>query len=169
MKSSTSYKITLLGAAVLLVAVAFAGWNWFASSSAPPADAPGPASGMVNSSTHVAASLATEGDTGIVTLHIDKGWHVNANPASLGNLIAATVWIERDGARHAAQATYPHGQSSGIVIDGTDILVYEDGATIAVANLSDPQTSRVLVHVQACNTKGLCLAPATITASADRT
>lgn len=169
MKSSTSYKITLLGAAVLLVAVAFAGWNWFASSSAPPADAPSPASGMVNSSTHVAASLATEGDTGIVTLHIDKGWHVNANPASLGNLIAATVWIERDGARHAAQATYPHGQSSGIVIDGTDILVYEDDVTIKIANLTDPQTSRIQVRVQACNTKGLCLAPATITASKART
>lgn len=169
MKSSTSYKITLLGAAVLLVAVAFAGWNWFASSAAPPADATSSANGMMNSSAHVTASLAIEGETGIVTLHIDKGWHVNANPASLGNLIAATVWIERDGARHAAQATYPRGQSSGITIDGTDILVYEDGVTIRVANLTNPQTSRVLVHVQACSTKGICLAPATITASKART
>lgn len=100
-----------------------------------------------------------------VTLHIGHDWHVNAHPASMDGLIASTVLIEHNGLQREVQADSPAGKSSGIVIDKTNIQIYEDGATIPVRNLAIQPGDRILVRVQAGNTQGICLAPATIVAS----
>ncbi|MER1939205.1 protein-disulfide reductase DsbD domain-containing protein [Castellaniella sp. FW104-16D08] len=171
MKRSSKRRAATLGVLLILATVAVLfGWRQFF---APPLgsaadNAIAASSGLMDSSTHVTASLARTGEDGTVTLHIGKDWHVNANPASLENLIASTVMIEHNGSQRAAQATYPPGKSSGITIDGTDILVYEDGTVIPTKNLGSAPGDRVLVRVQACNTQGICLAPATIAVSGDQ-
>lgn len=120
--------------------------------------------GFVDSSSYVSASLAGEGADAVVTLHAADGWHVNANPVSLEGLIPATVWLAQGDVRQPAQASYPPGQSSGIIIDDTDILVYEDGTRIALTGLDAAAGQEVQVHVQACSSEGICLVPATVIA-----
>ncbi|WP_417276782.1 protein-disulfide reductase DsbD domain-containing protein [Castellaniella sp.] len=137
-----------------------------------PADAPAGGTAayteFANSANHVKASLARTGQDEVVTLHIGSGWHVNANPASLGNLIPSAVFIEHDGKERSVQADYPAGMSSGIKIGATDIRVYEDGTRIPVHQLKIDAGERLVVRVQACNDQGICLAPATISVSEDQ-
>jgi len=167
MQTTITHKIVIAAGVVALLALAaFAGRKFLAPAGAPVPDAPAPAaSGFPDSSTHVSASFARQGQTGVVTLHTASGWHVNANPVSLEGLIPATVWIEQDDTRRPAQASYPPGQSIGIAIDDKDILVYKDRTRIEIAGLDQAQDSRVLVHMQSCSTQGICLAPATIVAT----
>ncbi|MFT0532868.1 MULTISPECIES: protein-disulfide reductase DsbD domain-containing protein [Castellaniella] len=171
MKSSKRRAATLGVALILATVGVLFGWRQlFAPPTGSAADyATAASSGFMDSSTHVTASLTRTGADGVVTLHIGKDWHVNANPASLENLIASTIMIEHNGSQRAAQATYPPGKSSDITIDGTDILVYEDGTVIPVKNLDSTPGDHMLVRVQACNTQGICLAPATIAVSGDQT
>lgn len=164
MNSKTNRRVAALGAVVILVAAAFFAWDWFFPPTAPTMDNAS-ISGVIDSSAHVKATLAMNGQNGTVALHIGHDWHVNAHPASLDGLIASTVLIEHNGSQREAQADYPVGKSSGIVIDDANILVYEDGATIPVRNLAAQPGDRTLVRVQACNTQGICLAPATVVAS----
>jgi hypothetical protein len=117
---------------------------------------------FANSANHVTASFTRTGQEGVITLHIGRGWHVNANPASLDNLIPSSVVIEHHDQERAVQADYPAGISSGITIGTTDIMVYEDGIRIPVHQLTIEAGDRLLVRVQACNDQGICLAPATI-------
>lgn len=117
---------------------------------------------FANSANHVKASFTRTGQEGVITLHIGRGWHVNANPASLDNLIPSSIVIEHSGKERSVQADYPAGMSSGIKIGTTDILVYEDGTRIPVHQLRIEAGDRLLVRVQACNDQGICLAPATI-------
>ena len=104
-----------------------------------------------------------------ITLHIGRDWHVNANPASLDNLIPSAVLIEHEGKERSVQADYPAGMSSGIKIGTTDIRVYEDGTRIPVHQLKIDAGERLVVRVQACNDQGICLAPATIPVTEDQT
>ncbi|HEY9573417.1 MAG TPA: protein-disulfide reductase DsbD domain-containing protein [Pusillimonas sp.] len=157
-----------LAAVVILAgAAALTRGGFFAPANSPTGDVVA-FTGFANSSIHVKASLAMTGQDGVITLHIGRDWHVNANPASLDNLIASTVLIEHDGAQREVQADYPVGQRSGITIDGTDILVYEDGARIPVHRLAIEKGDRVVMRVQACNNQGICLAPATIPVAESR-
>ena len=156
------YGLGALAAAVILAGAAVLTWTRFFGLAGSPTSGAATFTGLANSSAHVKASLAMTGQDGVITLHIGRDWHVNANPASLDNLIASTVLIEHDGAQRKAQADYPAGQRSGITIDGTDILVYEDGTRIPVHRLALEKGDRIVMRVQACNNQGICLAPATI-------
>lgn len=156
------YGLGALAAVIILASAAALTWNRFFGPADSPASGAAAFTGFANSSTHVKASLAMAGQDGVITLHIGRDWHVNANPASLDNLIASTVLVERDGAQREVQADYPAGTSSGITIDGTDILVYEDGTRIPVHRLVVEKGDRIVMRVQACNNQGICLAPATI-------
>ena len=124
---------------------------------------------MMDSSRYVSASVAEHGQYGALTLHIAAGWHVNAHPASLEYLIPTTLSIERNGASHEVKAVYPPGRNSGVVLDGKNIQVYEDGTVIPFSGLVTGEGDRVVVRVQACNTKGICLPPADVVASIDKT
>ncbi|CAM4223481.1 protein-disulfide reductase DsbD domain-containing protein [Bordetella muralis] len=117
---------------------------------------------FADSANHVKASLTKTGQDGVITLHIEGGWHVNANPASLDNLIPSSVLVIYDGKERSVQADYPAGVSSGIKIDTTDILVYDDGTRIPVHQIKIEAGERLVVRVQACNDQGICLPPATI-------
>lgn len=123
---------------------------------------------FANSANHVKASLSRTGEDGVITLHIGRGWHVNANPASLDNLIPSSVLIEHEGRERTVHADYPAGVSSGIKIGTTDILVYEDGTRIPVHQIKIDAGERLVVRVQACNDRGICLAPATIPVTEDQ-
>lgn len=117
----------------------------------------------MDSSAHVAATLTPDGHSGgTVRLRIDPDWHVNANPASLEQLIATTVLVEESGALHAAKASYPPGRDSGIMVNGADIRVYDDGTAIKLQSLPAAHEDQMRVRVQSCNTEGVCLAPATL-------
>lgn len=167
MKNITPYKKIIIagGIAALLGISAYAGWMFSAPTRAPAPDAPALSDGFADSAAHVSASFAQNGEAGVLILHTEEDWHVNANPVSLEGLIPATVWIEQGDTQRPAQAAYPPGQSIGIVIDDKDILIYKDSTRIEIADLGEAQGGRVLVHMQACSSQGICLAPATITAT----
>ncbi|TAL79516.1 MAG: disulfide bond formation protein DsbD [Burkholderiaceae bacterium] len=163
MNRQRRYWLGALTVAVVLVGgAATLTWNSLFASTDPLANSAATFTDFANSSAYVTASLTMRGQDGVVALHIGRDWHINANPASLDNLITSTVLIEHDGTQHEVQADYPPGKSSGITIDGTNILVYEDGTHILVHRLAIKAGDRVLMRAQACNNQGICLAPATI-------
>lgn len=103
-------------------------------------------------------------------LAVKPGWHVNANPASLDFLVATRVTaFGDDDARLGFNADYPPGLDSGVKIDGRIIRVYEDGTTIHLAPktpthelIKHYKTVIVKIRLQACNDKGICLAPSVL-------
>lgn len=126
---------------------------------------PSAAGELVDSSAKVGASAAINGPNAVVTLHIDAGWHVYANPPSAPYLIPVTVVAQRSGRTLDIQPLYPPGQDIGLHINGKTIRVYENGTRIALPGLSRLRDVRLQVKIQACADKGLCLPPATIVAT----
>ncbi|MHB1668512.1 protein-disulfide reductase DsbD domain-containing protein [Thiomonas sp.] len=120
---------------------------------------------LVDSSTKVRAGAAIDGRDAVVTLHIQPGWHVYANPPSAPYLIPVTIVAQRGGHGLDLQPSYPPGQDIGLRVDGKIIRVYENGTRIALPGLSSLRDVRIQVRVQACADKGLCLPPATLIAS----
>ena len=108
----------------------------------------------------------------MVRLDIRKGWHVNANPASLPFLIPTVEKVSIAGKPVALDIAYPRGRNSHIVLQGTAIRVYDDG-TVLEALLSRQGQDRfkatgsliLAVTVQSCSDKGICLPPATLTSN----
>lgn len=104
-----------------------------------------------------------------ITLHIQKGWHVNANPASLPFLIPTAVQAEALGKAVPITVHYPPGRESNIQLDGKAILVY-DNDTILVVDFENGKSQRpqsaqnvtVIVTVQSCSDQGICLPPSTL-------
>ncbi|MDE2289931.1 MAG: disulfide bond formation protein DsbD [Burkholderiales bacterium] len=166
MKITSNRVLVLLGTVAVLGGIAFFAWNKLVPSSQRSLELPGlAASGIADSSQHVSVSIALRDRNAEVTLHIQPGWHVNAHPASLEYLIPTTILAGRDGSLHEVQAKYPPGRSSGIVIDGKDIQVYEDGTVIRIPGFASLNGDPIVVRVQACSTRGICLPPANVAAS----
>ncbi len=102
-----------------------------------------------------------------VRLIIKKGWHVNANPASLRFLIPTTVKATINHKNSKLDISYPPGRDSHIKLDGKSIFVYDDN-TILNAGIPPSTLTKVrsagafglAVTVQSCSTKGICLPPA---------
>lgn len=119
---------------------------------------------------HAWLSTKTKLPVVFIKLMIAKGWHVNANPPSLGFLIPTVVRIKVAG--HVAAFSvenYPRGQPSSVRLDHTDIRVYSNG-TMLQARLP-PKTLKlartagalaVIVQLQACSNRGICLPPADV-------
>ncbi len=141
-------------------------WPSFAASAArhgnPGHEAAGPAS--FDSAVHVkaAARSVNEPDRMLIeiTLAIDAGYHVNANPASLDYLIPTAVKIP---GVPQAKVTYPHGKMFQTKFLPEGISVYEGSVTIDVEL---PEADRASIEplqldVQAC-TDEICLPPATL-------
>lgn len=144
--------------------------------SEPPPLAKYPA-GMTQSSDRVHLQLGPGADDQelVVTLNIDDGWHVNANPASLDFLIPTTVSTRIAGQPVATPAAYPPGKSSGISLQDTDIKVYDDDTEIrlqldptVIDQLDQGAPLTVSVRVQSCNDTGICLAPSDLIATVNR-
>jgi hypothetical protein len=163
MKHGRGRKVAWLLLGVVVLVAAAAAWTRRAPPTRPAPVGAATRSGLMDSSAHVAATLTPDGHGGgTVQLRIDPDWHVNANPASLEQLIATTVLVEESGALHAAKASYPPGRDSGIMVNGTDIRVYDDGTAIKLQRLPAAHKDQMRVRVQSCNTEGVCLAPATL-------
>jgi uncharacterized protein len=103
-----------------------------------------------------------------VSLRIEEGWHVNANPASADSLVPATLDLAIEGGELDFSATYPPGTEISVGASQERIAAYEDGAvlgaTVTPVRLPRGNEGRisVSVRVQACDNSGRCLAPATI-------
>ncbi|MHB8913275.1 MAG: cytochrome c biogenesis protein CcdA [Lysobacter sp.] len=123
------------------------------------------AAAPADSASEVSASVSAATGGATVILHIARGWHVYANPPSAPYLIPASVRVLRDGRALDLRPSYPPGTTIGLRIDGRDILVYEDGTQIGLPGLASLRGTQVLVRVQACEDKGVCLSPATLTAA----
>jgi len=144
------------------------------------ADAPADAT---ESSAHVKASATVEpasvapGDefTVTVTLVVDDGWHINANPASADFLIATAVDVRpaelpaagTPGPIEVVRVTYPAPRkvkAEGLGAD--EIAVYGGAApvkvTVRLGKDAKPGATiplRVLATFQACADDGVCLRP----------
>lgn len=123
--------------------------------------------GLLDSAAHVkAAAHATtreaEHDLIAITLSIDPGYHINANPASLDYLIPTTVKIP--GAAQA-EVAYPQGTVFKPKFLSEGISVYEGTITIHVESpkggLLSGEHLPIQIEVQAC-TDEICLPPATL-------
>ena len=181
---TTQAKVLLTGIAVFLIAIAafmLIGTN---SGKAPGSAQPEQASsdpqapvartGLADSSDKVRLKLAEGGkaligETGeiVLTLDIEPGWHVNANPASMEFLIPTVAKSSAGGQSLDIPTDYPRGRVSDIVLGDTALEVYDDGASIRLlpdekqtAALKEAGKLDMTVRVQACSDEGICLAPA---------
>lgn len=181
---TTRIKVLLTGVAVFLIAIAafmLIGTN---SGKAPGSAQPEQASsdpqapvartGLADSSDKVRLNLAEGGkalvgETGeiVLTLDIEPGWHVNANPASMEFLIPTVAKSSAGGQSLDIPTEYPRGRVSDIVLSDTALEVYDDGASIRLlpdekqtAALKEAGKLDMTVRVQACSDEGVCLAPA---------
>lgn len=108
----------------------------------------------------------------VVRLYIRKGWHVNANPASLPFLIPTVEKATVKGQPARLDITYPLGRNSNIVLQNKAIRVYDDGAILKASvppltfdRFRSAGSLAVAVTVQSCSNKGICLPPATLTST----
>lgn len=112
-----------------------------------------------------AAMVGRKGDF-VVTLNIEPGWHVNANPASSDFLIPTVVSSSANGQALEIPTQYPRGRVSDVVLADIPLVVYDDGAIIRLrpdekhtAVLEKVGRLEMIVRVQACSDEGVCLAP----------
>ena len=97
----------------------------------------------------------------VVKVNIDKGYHINANPASDPQLIATQLLLTK---QLVMNVNYPPSQTFKAPFAPSGIAVYQGQITLTVP-LPHPQEQElpvVSLRVQACNDK-VCLAPAIIT------
>lgn len=186
---TTRTKVLLTGVAVFLIAIAAFTLIGTNSGNAPGSaqteransdpQAPVARTGSADSSDKVRLNLAEGGkaligETGeiILTLDIESGWHVNANPASMEFLIPTVAKSSAGGQSLDIPTEYPRGRVSDIVLGDTALEVYDDGASIRL--LPDEKQTTALkeagkvdmtVRVQACSDEGVCLAPADLPVS----
>jgi hypothetical protein len=107
------------------------------------------------------ASLAGH-DEIVVTLIVDPGYHLNANPASSDYLMPTAVTIPD---APAAKIAYPKGQIFKPKFSPEGISVYEGSVTIKAqlpqGSLASAANAPLQIDVQAC-TDRICLPPATL-------
>jgi hypothetical protein len=118
---------------------------------------------------HVHASAALKAgpndDEIVVTLKIDDGYHINANPASFDYLIPTSVAFDQ---LQPAKIDYPKSArfKSAFAPDGLD--VYEGNVALIArfpqASLKGRKDIRGAVTAQACNSQ-ICLPPSKLAVS----
>jgi uncharacterized protein YyaL (SSP411 family) len=124
------------------------------------------ATSLLDSAAHVKVTSHTTSEANHdlieITLSIDPGYHINANPASLDYLIPTTVSVPG-----AAQAkiSYPQGMLFQPKFLSEGLSVFEGTVTINVELPRGAPESKdslpIEIEVQAC-TDEICLPPATI-------
>lgn len=110
-----------------------------------------------------AEKAADGGRTVTVTLEIEKGWHLYANPVGdeLLEDAATKLTFLADGKAVAAKVAYPKGKTVTVGPDRYNI--YEDSVTIKATVPAG--ASKVRIKVQACNDETKkCLLPGSVTA-----
>jgi len=130
------------------------------------ADTSNEAPGSSRTEDHVHVSARRAGDALLITLHIDPGYHINANPASDDYLIATSVAFAGP---VPERIVYPSGIPFKPAFADKPIEVYE-GTVVVTATFTTGVLERAhdlgfTVTAQAC-TKVICLPPNDITARA---
>jgi uncharacterized protein len=123
----------------------------------------------LDSAAHVKAAAQgashADHDEILLTLTIDPGYHLNANPASSDYLIPTVVTVLT---APDARITYPAGQIFKPKFSPEGISVYEGSVAIRAelpkGGLTSPGSTSLRIEVQACTTQ-ICLPPATLTTS----
>jgi DsbC/DsbD-like thiol-disulfide interchange protein len=109
-----------------------------------------------------AASLKKDGNASVlvISLAIEKGWHIYANPPGNDDLKpVATAVVLQGGAK--GEVAYPAGKQVVDPVVG-NYRVYENGEEIRVKLAEAPKGPlKVQVSFQACNEKS-CLQPAKV-------
>ncbi len=171
MKSTKKHTVGIIIIGALLAGAAIVAWRYaergVLPSNAKASLANSQGSILADSSRSVSVSARMNNKDVEVVLHIKKGWHVNANPATLDYLIPTTVTVLNQERPLQSVAQYPAGHDSGIAIDNKTILVYEDMTRIPVTVAQTETPTRVMAKVQACNDQGICLPPADISTGID--
>ncbi len=140
-----------------------------AAAAAPPSDAAGKVSHMPETADHVHAAAMLKADADgeeiVVTLRVDDGYHINANPASLDYLIPTSLAFDR---LKPSKVEYPKAVrfKSAFAPDGLD--VYEGKvaliAQFARGALSGQKNIQGTVTAQACDAQ-ICLPPSNLPVS----
>jgi DsbC/DsbD-like thiol-disulfide interchange protein len=95
-----------------------------------------------------------------VSLEVEEGWHIYANPAGLEGLVATTVTVAAGRELMVERLEYPPGKVSA---DGYKYYEGKVAVPVTVRRAAgDTSPLRVSVKFQACNDR-LCLPPATVT------
>lgn len=98
-----------------------------------------------------------------ITLHVDEGWHINANPASLEFLVPTQLHVFRDEHPLTAETRYPEAHKIPAEELGQGpIDVYSNTVNIQSRlpdSVSADDELMIVMKVQACNETGRCLAP----------
>lgn len=134
-----------------------------------PLAAPTAPKGLPDSADHVRAHARLArtklGANLIVTIEVDPGYHINANPASDPNLIPTLIALP---GRPDLKVHYPAAQRFKVPFAPQGIAVYQGSVTLlghlSPAPTSPPATANL--RVQACNDE-VCLAPATVVVTID--
>jgi hypothetical protein len=117
-------------------------------------------SGPSASADHVRATARMTPDGLYVTLAIDEGFHINANPASSEGLIATTLAL--DGI-HDVPVDYPPGEVFRAPFVPQGISVYSGTVELRarLPRCPHPRPSKARLRIQACNDR-YCLAPSSV-------
>lgn len=102
-----------------------------------------------------------------LTLDIDAGWHVQANPVTLPDLIATSMDVRGDLPILVTRIDYPSGRALTTGPEGAAARIYDGAVTIAATialpgsatPTPGPALLRVLAKFQVCDDTS-CLAPA---------
>lgn len=115
------------------------------------------------------AAIAPGGEIdAVITVTIDDGWHLYANPAGAPNLKPTTLALDASSNRSATLASvkYPAGEARILASTGSEKVAMYEGkveiaARIRLAETVKPGPLRLVLRLnyQACNDR-LCLAPA---------
>jgi DsbC/DsbD-like thiol-disulfide interchange protein len=120
-------------------------------------------SDSVVKATAVAGKPDADGkQTVTLTLAIDKGWHLYANPVGQEDLasVQTTVKVKAKDALENVKVDYPAGKKIKDTVIG-DYVVYEDAATIKISvnrAKGDDSPLELTVKLQACS-DSTCLQP----------
>jgi len=102
-----------------------------------------------------------------LTLTINKGWYIYANPVGNEDFAANATTVTVKPKPQGLDVLYPSGKLKKDNVAGQSIeyRVYEERVTIPIQlqrAAGDTSALDVTVRVNACNTKGFCLPPGTI-------
>lgn len=118
----------------------------------------------ISAQAHIIQNRSTNTHKAVtVTIKIEDGWHVNANPASLDFLIPTAVDIQSE-QKSTVQVNYPKAHAMetpfGAINTFKDTIAIN--ATIISDKTIDVSKMRALIQVQACQ-KDTCYPPSQIT------
>ena len=106
-----------------------------------------------------------------ITVRIDAGWHLNAHPASMQDLIPTSITFNADVPIEVLKVTYPEGEEVRFAFADQPLRVYEGEivirAQIQVKSEKIPAQAQIhaVVSHQACS-DAVCLAPDEVIMSA---